>query len=143
MIMYTLFYPPKGKAVKNIALSQMKKYVTDEFESYWFNSGTSDAVIQCFENNEHISDMTIGTNIEHGIFLHYISRTEDKLSLYDETRLNNVIDGANCQLYVSEGLFLPEESAWKAIREFLETGTASEEIEWISPDDLPEEENYF
>ena len=91
--MYTLFYPPKGKAIKNIALSQMRIYVIDEFESYWFND-TSDAEIQYFQDNEHISDMIIGTNIEYGIFLHYMSKTENKLSLYDETKLHEVEDGA-------------------------------------------------
>ena len=47
--MYTLFYPPRGKAIKNIDLFQMKTYIIDEFENYWFNS-TSDASIQCFLN---------------------------------------------------------------------------------------------
>lgn len=139
---YTLFYPPKGKAIKNIDLSQMKKYVIDDFENYWFDD-TSDAEIQCFENNEHVSDITIGTNIEYGIFLHYMSRTDDKLSLYDETKLNEVADGANCELWVSTGLFLPKELAWEVIKEFLETGKASNKIRWISPDDIPENGNYF
>ncbi len=144
--MYTLFYPPKGKGIKNIDIYQMKRYIIDEFESYWFND-TSDAVIQCFENSKdatkHISDITIGTNIEYGIFLHYTSYTEDKLSLYDETKLNEVADGANCELWVSTGLFLPKELAWEVIKEFLETGKASDKIKWISPDDIPENGNYF
>lgn len=140
--MYTLFYPPKGKAIKNIDISQMKRYIIDEFESYWFDD-TSDASIQCFQNNKHISDMIIGTNIEYGIFLHYISRNEDKLSLYDETKLHEVEDGANCELWVSTGLLLPKELAWEVIKEFLETGKASDKIRWISSDDIPEDGNYF
>ena len=140
--MYTLFYPPKGKAIKNIALAQMRTYVIDEFESYWFND-TSDAEIQYFQDNEHISDMIIGTNIEYGIFLHYMSKTENKLSLYDETKLHEVEDGANCDLEVSTGLFLPKELAWEVIKEFLETGKASDRIKWISPDDISEDGNYF
>lgn len=144
--MYTLFYPPKGKTIKNIDIYQMKRYIIDEFEYYWFND-TSDAEIQCFENskgiNKHISDITIGTNIEYGIFIHYTSSTEDKLSLYDETKLNEVVDGANCELWVSTGLFLPKELAWKVIKEFLETGRASDKIKWISPDDISESGDYF
>ncbi|MDE7097604.1 MAG: hypothetical protein K2O60_00460, partial [Ruminococcus sp.] len=73
--MYTLFYPPRGKTIKNIDLSQMKTYIIDEFENYWFDS-TSDASIQCFLKDKHISDMIIGTNIEYGIFIHYTSDTE-------------------------------------------------------------------
>lgn len=140
--MYTLFYPPKGKEIKNIDLVQMKKYIINDFESYWFDN-TSDAVIQCFKNNKHTSDMIIGTNIEYGIFLHYTNNIEDKLSLYDETKLNEVVDGANCDLKVSAGLLLPKELAWEVIKEFLETGTASDKIRWISPDDIPEDGNYF
>lgn len=140
--MYTLFYPPQGKAIKNIPLSQMKKYIIYEFENYWFND-TSDASIQCFKDGKHISDMIIGTNIKHGIYIHYISITEEKLSLYDETKLSEVIDGANCDIEVSTGLFLPKEIAWEVIKEFLETGNASDKIKWISPDDMPDDGNYF
>lgn len=108
--MYTLFYPPRGKAIKNIDLFQMKTYIIDEFENYWFNS-TSDASIQCFLNGKHVSDMIIGTNIKYGIFIHYISITEEKLSLYDSTKLTEVVDGANCELWVSTGLFVSKELA--------------------------------
>lgn len=140
--MYTLFYPPRGKAIKNIDLSQMKAYIIDEFENYWFNS-TSDVSIQYFLNGKHVSDMIIGTNIKYGIFIHYISITEEKLSLYDSTKLTEVVDGANCELWVSTGLFLPKELAWEVIKEFLETGKASDKIKWILPDDIPEDGNYF
>lgn len=140
--MYTLFYPPRGKVIKNIELSQMKTYIIDEFENYWFDS-TSDASIQYFLKDKHISDMIIGTNIEYGIFIHYTSNTEDKLSLYDETKLNEVVDGANCELWASTGLFLPKELAWEVIKEFLETGKASDKIKWILPDDIPKGGNYF
>lgn len=140
--MYTLFYPPHEKTIKNIDISQMKKYVIDEFESYWFCS-TSDAEIQCFEDDEMISGLSIGTNIKYGIFIHYTDDTEDKLSLYDETKLNEVVDGADCELWVSTGLFLPKELAWEVIKDFLETGKASDKIRWISPDDIPENGNYF
>lgn len=72
-----------------------------------------------------------------------LNTSEEKLSLYDETKLNEVEDGANCRLYVSTGCFLPKEMAWEVIRYFLETGKASDKIRWISPDDIPEDGNYF
>ncbi|MDE6730424.1 MAG: hypothetical protein K2J71_06580, partial [Oscillospiraceae bacterium] len=93
--------------------------------------------------DKHIADMIIGTNIKYGIFLHYINANEEKLSLYDKTKLDEVVDGANCDLEVSTGLFLPKELAWEVIKEFLETGKASDKIRWISPDDIPENGNYF
>lgn len=140
--MYTLFYPPRGKSIKNIDLFQMKTYIIDEFENYWFNS-TSDASIQYFKDDKHIADVIIGTNIEYGVFIHYIIIKEEKVSLYDETKLNEVVDGANCELWASIGLFLPKELAWEVVKEFLETGKASDKIKWISPYDISEDGNYF
>lgn len=142
--MYTLFYPPRGKAIKNIDLFQMKTYIIDEFENYWF-SNTNDTEIQYFENNELMSGLTIGVNQTYGIYLKYVNLNtfEEKLSLYDESKLNEIVDGANCELWASTGLFLPKELAWEVIKEFLETGKASDKIKWISPDDIPENGNYF
>ncbi len=142
--MYTLFYHPRGKAIKNIDLFQMKTYIIDEFENYWF-SNTSDTEIQYFEDNELMSGLTIGVNQTYGIYLKYVNLNtfEEKLSLYDESKLNEVVDGANCELWASTGLFLPKELAWEVIKEFLETGKASDKIKWISPDDIPENGNYL
>ena len=142
--MYTLFYPPRGKAIKNIDLFQMKTYIIDEFENYWF-SNTNDTEIQYFEDNELMSGLTIGVNQTYGIYLKYVNLNtfEEKLSLYDESKLNEVVDGANCELWASTGLFLPKELAWEVIKEFLETGKASDKIKWISPDNIPENGNYF
>lgn len=142
--MYTLFYPPRGKAIKNIDLFQMKTYIIDEFENYWF-SNTNDTEIQYFEDNELMSGLTIGVNQTYGIYLKYVNLNtfEEKLSLYDESKLNEVVDGANCELWASTGLFVPKELAWEVIKEFLETGKASDKIKWISPDDIPENGNYF
>lgn len=141
---HTLFIPTAHETIKNIDIDLMHKYIIDDFENYWFHD-TSDAEIQYFENNKLISGLIIGTNIEYGIFLHYtnLDASEDKLSLYDETKLDEVVDGANCSLWVSTGLLLPKEIAWEVIKEFLETGKASDKIRWISPDNIPENGNYF
>ncbi|MDE5753514.1 MAG: hypothetical protein K2H89_03085 [Oscillospiraceae bacterium] len=139
---HTLFIPTAHETIKNIDIDLMSKYIIDDFENYWFHD-TSDAAIQYFEDDKHIADMIIGTNIKYGIFLHYINAKEEKLSLYDETKLSEVVDGANCDLEVSTGLFLPKELAWEVIKEFLETGKASDKIRWISLDDIPENGNYF
>lgn len=122
----------------------MHKYIIDDFENYWF-SDTNNTEIQYFEDNELMSGLTIGTNKVYGIYLRYVNlnTSEEKLSLYDETKLNEVEDGANCRLYVSTGCFLPKETAWEVIRYFLETGKVSDKIRWISPDDIPEDGNYF
>ncbi len=130
--------------IEDIDIELMHKYIIDDFENYWF-SDTNDTEIQYFEDNELISGLTIGANEVYGIYLKYVNlnTSEEKLSLYDETKLNEVVDGANCELWASTGLFLPKELAWEVIKEFLETGKASDKIKWISPDDIPENGNYF
>ena len=92
-----------------------------------------------------MSGLTISVNQTYGIYLKYVNLNtfEEKLSLYNESKLNEVVDGANCELWASTGLFLPKGLAWEVIKEFLETGKASDKIKWISPDDIPENGNYF
>lgn len=130
--------------IEDIDPKLMHKYIIDDFENYWF-SDTNDTEIQYFEDNELMSGLTIGANKVYGIYLRYVNlnTSEEKLSLYDETKVNEVEDAANCCLYVSTGCFLPKETAWEVIKYFLETGKASDKIRWISPDDIPENGNYF
>lgn len=142
---HTLFISSfENNAIKDIDPKLMHKYIIDDFENYWF-SNTNDTEIQYFEDNELMSGLTIGVNQTYGIYLKYVNlnQLEEKLSLYDESKLNEVVDGANCELWASTGLFLPKELAWEVIKEFLETGKASDKIKWISPDDIPENGNYF
>lgn len=142
---HTLFISSfENNAIKDIDPKLMHKYIIDYFENYWF-SNTNDTEIQYFEDNELMSGLTIGVNQTYGIYLKYVNLNtlEEKLSLYDESKLNEVVDGANCELWASTGLFLPKELAWEVIKEFLETGKASDKIKWISPDDIPENGNYF
>ncbi len=66
---------------------------------------------------------------------------KEKLSVFDKRKLNEIVWTKDvCDF--SLGLFLPPLLAWKSIEEFLKTGTASTEIEWILPDDIPESGNY-
>lgn len=73
----------------------MHKYIIDDFENYWF-SNTNDTEIQYFEDNELMSGLTIDINQTYGIYLKYVNLNtfEEKLSLYDESKLNEVVDGA-------------------------------------------------
>ena len=80
---------------------------------------------------------------EYGVYLGYMKGERIKLSLRDRTKLGSVLDVWGDGLYVSEGLFIPPEAAWKCIRDFAGSGEVSEDIDWISPDDLPEEGNYI
>lgn len=79
--MYTLFYSPHGKTIKNIDISQMKKYVIDDFENYWF-SDTNDTEIQQTSSETKLNLTKI---LENGII-----NQGDKMDIYEKTeRLND------------------------------------------------------
>ena len=79
---------------------------------------------------------------EYGVFLCYHADGKTNLSLHNNT-LDKVVDVWGDGLYVSEGLFIPPEIAWQCICEFVTTGSIHYNIEWISPDDIPEGGNYI
>ena len=62
------------------------------------------------------------------------------LSLGDRSRLSEVVCPDDWK--VSAGLFVPTDKAWLVIRQFCESGTRSNDIEWITPDDMPDDGNY-
>lgn len=69
-------------------------------------------------------------------------RVEDSwLSLADRTKLNVTV-GDDTTWIASVGLFLPRELALIGVQEFRKTGRRSEQIEWIKPDDIPENGNW-
>lgn len=105
--------------------------------------GPGDGCIRFYVDNKIQSILMIEPNSEHGIYLNYTDcRTrEEWLSLNDINNLDEVIEGAT-DIYASKGLFLKKEIAWKAIKEFLQTGERSNEIEWVDPHIIPEGGSY-
>ena len=64
------------------------------------------------------------------------------LSLFNRSMLNEVVDVWD-ELYISKGLFLPPELAWSGIEDFISKGIISDKIQWITPNDIPEDGNYI
>lgn len=138
----TEFHQPTGDVIENISISEMKKYIVDEFREYWMQ-GSGDGFIDYFIDGSNKYSMMIGPNEKYGIYLHYIDNEKDDnwLSLYDKDYLNTVAETAD-EIYASIGLFLPIEKAWEGIKEFLLTGKRSESITWVKPDIIPEMGNW-
>ncbi|MDD7184334.1 MAG: hypothetical protein SPE43_08200 [Ruminococcus sp.] len=138
---YTKYDRPDGKIIINIAPDIVYNDIIKNFKNYWSSVGTACIEIQYFEDDELVASLFINVHLDYGIYLNYSSRGEEKSSVFDKSKLNEIVWTKDvCDF--SMGLFLPPELAWKGIKEFLETGTASKEIEWINPDDLPEGGNY-
>jgi len=94
------------------------------------------------EDNRQLA-VSVAAVKEYGVYIGIYAGDECYLSLYDRDKLEDVVDVWGDGLYVSQGLFISPELAWSCIRGFLETGERLGEIDWITPDDLPEEGNYI
>ena len=79
----------------------------------------------------------------YGVYIGVSDRENTYLSTSDRLNLSSVIDVWGDGLYVSEGLFISPQTAWKCICELLKTGKLSREVDWIIPDEMPEEGNYI
>ncbi len=137
-----IFRDPEADENVITDLDGMKKEIIDNFDEFWMQ-GSGDGYIEFYIEDEKVSILMLGPNIEHGLYLHYIDCVEDVdlLSLYDENRLDEVAETAE-EIYASIGLFLPKEEAWEGIRYFVETGKPLPSIKWITPDDIPEDGNW-
>lgn len=122
------------------------------FPSYW-KSGICSAYLEFFNDDVLEDRLSINFHEEFGLCLTH-EYMYDKLikgkvrrqsiphlAVYDKSKLNQVVD-VYLELYTSVGLLLPAELAWKGISEFIKSGGKSIELEWITPDMLPEEGNW-
>jgi hypothetical protein len=82
---------------------------------------------------------------DHGVLLQYdkwdgrIQRRDCYVSKGDLSRLGQFMYSLHGDPY-SLGLFIPFESAWKAVKEFIETdGELPTSIGWVAVKDLPPE----
>lgn len=138
---YTKYDLPDEKIIINIDPDIVYNDIIKNFKNYWSSVSTACIEVQYYEDDELIASLFINAHLDYGIYLNYSSRGEEKLSVFDKSKLNEIVWTKDvCDF--SLGLFLPPSIAWKGIKEFLETGTASTEIEWISPNDIPKGGNY-
>jgi hypothetical protein len=85
--------------------------------------------------------LTILGDPDHGVLLHYRKGggvyKDSFYSKGDLTRLREWVETAADDLF-PVGLYIPFETAWKAVKEFIETdGQLPKSIEWVAGDDLP------
>ena len=136
------FTDPNGTKDIITDTGNLKRRVIDSFSEFWIQ-GSGDGYLEFYEDDELISTLMLGPNVDYGLYLHFIDRMNhmELLSLYDENRLSEVAETAE-EIYASIGLFLPVELAWEGILEFVKTGEASSKIRWIMPDQIPENGNW-
>lgn len=118
---YTKYDLPEGKIITNINPDIVYNDIIKNFKNYWSSVSNSCIEVQYYEDDELVASLFINVHLDYGIYLNYSSRGEEKLSVFDKNKLNEIIWTKDiCDF--SLGLFLPPSIAWKGIKEFLETG---------------------
>lgn len=93
--------------------------------------------------NEREATLSIAALKGYGVYIGFYDKAKHCLSVSDRRKLSSVLDVWGDGLYVSEGLFIAPQLAWSCICEFVRTGRISSAIDWITPDELPENGNYI
>jgi len=139
------FETPNGSIIDEPNANDLRKNMIDNFPDYW-HQGTGAAAISRFDNEKCKQELLILPSDEYGIYLKYLivknGRVVDEwLSLEDPSRLDTCAE-CSYEWYASVGLFLPIEKAWITINEFLISGNRSNQIDWIKPEEMPDDGNW-
>lgn len=117
----------------------------EELKAFLYpNEGFEDCcgIITCKQGDREI-ELSIASLKEYGVYVGFFDGKHKYLSLANRTKLSNVLDVWGDGLYVSEGLFISPQLAWKCICKMIETGEKFEEMDWITESELPEDGNYI
>ena len=137
-----MFTDPNGREIEVSDIHLLEHELIDDFENYWMQ-GSGDGYFDFYLDDKRTASLFLGPNIIEGLYLHYVDRADKKdlLSLRDRDRLHEVAETAE-EIYASKGLFLDRKTAWRVICYFFDTGKNSPEVEWITPDLIPEDGNW-
>ena len=94
------------------------------------------------DNAPNIS-ICISAQKELGFFISITDHENIYLTLGDRNALNETVDVWGDGLYISKGLFIPFSIAWKVLEEYLISNKLSDEINWITSDEIPEDGNFI
>ena len=95
-----------------------------------------------FDNAPNVS-VCIAAEKELGFFISITDDENTYLTLGNRNTLNETVDVWGDGLYISKGLFIPFPTAWKGLEEYLMFNKLSNNINWITPDEIPEDGNYI
>ncbi len=94
---------------------------------------------------DNLPNVSIWISAENGLgFFISITNAENTfLTLGDSHTLSETVDVWGDGLFISKGLFIPFSLAWKGLEEYVTSGQLSKEINWITPEGIPEDGNYI
>ena len=91
-----------------------------------------------FSEGAHKGDMILIADRKLGYYL--IIGHHEWLSLGDRSRLSEVVCPDDWK--ASAGLFVAPDKAWLAVQEFCKSACRTDQIDWITPDEIPDDGNY-
>lgn len=95
-----------------------------------------------FDNVPNVS-VCISAQKELGFFISITDDENTYLTLGDKNALNETVDVWGDGLYISKGLFIPFAIAWKGLEEYMLFNKLSDEIKWITSDEIPKDGNFI
>ena len=127
-----------GRNPNDVSLAEIKETFIDNFESFWATEADNDWLdIYPYANVDGVNvDFMMEPYPGRGYYIAYVEYPPDKpdgiwwFSLYDETKKEE-IESPGTLYEVSEGLILPPDLAWEALKTFLETGKRTDKIRWM------------
>ena len=139
------YIAPDGLTISNPDIADMRTNMIDNFSDYW-KHGNGSATINFFIDKKIQNSILVFPSKEYGIYLKYLYITDGKItdewvSIENPMKLNVFTECCD-EWYVSIGLFLPLEKAWKAIQDFWLDGNKSKQIYWINTADMPKGSNW-
>lgn len=101
----------------------------------------SDAFIRYhFENGDYVQ-ISVYASDRYGFWVQFLTKINNKyefsFSLGDSEKLNKYVSIVEDSVTL-EGLYVCGETALKAIKCFIETGTMSDQVDWITEKEIPQ-----
>jgi hypothetical protein len=134
-----------GRDLNEVSLAEIKETFIDNFGSFWAtkaNNNWMEIFIHAKIGDVHI-DFMMEPYPGRGYYIAYMEFPPENpdgiwwASLYDETKKEE-IESPRTLYEVSEGVILPLDLAWEALKTFLETGKRSDKVPWVLEKDIPE-----
>lgn len=135
----TIYHGPTGKEETPSDASGLQGYFVSPAVNYW-KQGSGDAALEVIDDGGK-KELIIMPHEKYGFYLQYTEGPGTWLSLGDRRSLSHVAICLN-EWRVSVGLFLPAAEAWAAVAHFFKTAQRSPQVEWITPEEIPEGGNY-
>lgn len=138
------YVDPSGRSTLPVDVQALRVAVLDLPDAYW-RVGSGGGALGYTSGGTKV-EMLLLPNLElRRLYLHLRLKSADDeeiwLSMFDRQRLSEIVN-CNSDWLASSGLFLPLPLAWTAIEHFIATGERSPQVEWETPEGMPDDSNW-